>query len=537
MIRVLVYVVVVFLLAAGVVWLAERPGELLIDWQGYEIRTSVMVAVVGAAMLIALIAIVGALLRAVVRTPQTVGSFFGTRRRDRGYRALSRGMIAVGAGDMRAAQRAARESQSLLGKSEPLVLLLSAQAAQIAGDGKAARSAFTALSETTETRILGLHGLFVEARRADEHAAARHFAEEAMRLSPRVAWAGTALFDYQCQAGDWQGALTTLAANAEAGTVDRARAQRLRAVLLTGRAMALEAGAPDEARTLAMEAQRLAPDLVPASVTAARLLTRNSDFRRAARILEAAWKAAPHPDIAAAYAAVRTGDSVRDRLKRVRKLADLRANHAEGAIAIARAAIDARDWPAAREALGGTIRLQPSEGVCLLMAEIEEGEHGDQGRVRAWLARALGAPRDPAWIADGRVFAAWAPVSPVSGRVDAFEWKLPPARLPAERQMEIEAWAADADAPPAVEAKALTAEPAPAPVVEVPPAPPPKPAETGVESKPAEPKPAGPKAVDARPADARPVAVTVIAQDLMPRAPDDPGPPRREDEDERYKVF
>lgn len=540
MIRVLLYVVVVFLLAAGFVWLAERPGGLLIDWQGYEVRTSVMVAVVGAAIAIALIAIVGALLRAVLRTPQAVGNFFGARRRDRGYRALSRGMIAIGAGDTRAAQRAARESQNLLGKNEPLALLLSAQAAQIAGDSPSARAAFTALTETAETRVLGLHGLFIEARRTGEHAAARHFAEEAMRISPRVAWAGTALFDYQCQAGDWQGALKTLSANAEAGTVDRARAQRLRAVLMTGQAMELEAGAPEEARTIAVEAHRLAPDLVPASVTAARLLTRNGDFRRASRILEAAWKALPHPDIAAAYAEVRPGDSVRDRLKRVRKLADMRANHGDGAIAVARAAIDARDWPAARAALAGLTATQPSEGVCLLMAEIEEGEHGDQGRVRGWLARALGAPRDPAWIADGRVFAGWAPVSPVSGRVDAFAWQVPPDRLPAARQMEIEAWAGTSDAPPTVEVKAVTAEPAAESPPPQPPAKPaePKPAEAKpAAAKPAAPPPSEPTPAEARPVEAKPAGGPVAHEELMPRAPDDPGPVRREEEDERYKIF
>ena len=531
MIRVLLYVVVVFLLAAGFVWLAERPGELLVNWQGYEIRTSLMVAVVGAAGLIALIAIVGALIRAVVRTPQTLSNFIGARRRDRGYRALSRGMIAIGAGDTRAAQRAARESQSLLGRSEPLVLLLSAQAAQISGDAGAAHAAFTALSETTETRVLGLHGLFVEARRTGEHAAARHFAEEAMRLAPRVVWAGTALFEYQCQAGDWQGALTTLTANVEAGTIDHTRAQRLRAVLITGRAMELEAGAPDEARGLAAEAHRLAPDLVPASTTAARLLTRHGDFRRASRILEAAWKASPHPDIATAYASVRSGDSVRDRLKRVRRLVDMRSDHTEGAVAIARAAIDAHDWAAAREVLGGLTRLKPTEGVCLLMAEIEEGEHGDQARVRAWLARALSAPRDPAWIADGRVFAAWAPVSPVTGRVDAFEWKVPADRLPAGRQVEIEALAAAGEPLAAVETRAVKGP------VDMPT----QPART---SAPAEPKPvdSGPL-VPPQPArmsaeaEAKPGEAKVIHQELMPRAPDDPGPPRREDEDERYRVF
>jgi HemY protein len=58
------------------------------------------------------------------------------------------------------------------------------------------------------------------------------------------------------------------------------------------------------------------------------------------------------------------------------------------------------------------------------LAEIEEGEHGDQGRVRSWLTRALSAPRDPAWVADGQVFERWSPISPISGRVGAFEWKV-----------------------------------------------------------------------------------------------------------------
>ena len=35
------------------------------------------------------------------------------------------------------------------------------------------------------------------------------------------------------------------------------------------------------------------------------------------------------------------------------------------------------------------------------------------------------APRDRAWIADGYVSDRWLPVSPVTGAVDAFEWKAP----------------------------------------------------------------------------------------------------------------
>ena len=190
-------------------------------------------------------------------------------------------------------------------------------------------------------------------------------------------------------------------------------------------------GDPVEARALAQEAHRLQPDLVPAATVAARLLTRDDDVKRAVKTLETAWKAAPHPEVAEAYATVRPGDSVRDRLKRVRRLAELRPGHPESALAVARAAIDAREFGAARAALEPLTGAGPSERVCLLMAEIEERENGDQGRVRTWLTRALSAPRDPAWVADGRAFERWAPVSP-SGRVGAFEWKViaapPPAR-------------------------------------------------------------------------------------------------------------
>ena len=438
MIRLLVIVALLFVAALGVTWLAERPGDITLVWQGYQIRTSLMVAALAVVVLIAAIAFIGAIVRAAVRTPHAFGNFLGARRRDRGYRALTRGLVAVGGGDVRAARRAAQEAQSLLGR-EPLALLLSAQAAQLAGDGAAARAAFESLSAQVETRLLGLHGLYIEARRQGEEAAAHHFAEEAARLAPKTAWAGHALFDFHTRHGGWQGALATLAANAEAKIVDREHARRQRAVLDTARALELESGEPEEARALALEAHKLAPDLVPAATVAARLFARAGEYRRAARVIEATWKIAPHPELAETYVALRPGDSAHDRLARAQRLAGFHANSSEGALAIARAAIDAHEWQQARDALGGVLRASPTERVCVLMAEIEAGEHGDQIRARAWLTRALAAPRDPAWTADGHVFEHWAPVSPISGRLDAFEWKVVADRLPTRLAFEIDA--------------------------------------------------------------------------------------------------
>lgn len=438
MLRVLVFVAFVFLISAGLAWLAERPGDLVLQWQGYEIRTSLMIAALAVAAAFAVLAILWTVIRAIVRAPKSFEHYLGRRRQDRGYKALSDGMIAVGGGDVRAAKKAAEQSRTLLG-AEPLPLLLSAQAAQLAGDADGARTSFEALAARPETRVLGLHGLFIEARRQDEHVAARHFAEEAAQNAPKIGWAGEALFEYQSRSGEWLGAMRTLEANVKAGTIDKASAQKQRAALLTARAMELEAGAPEEARAAAQEAHRLDPSLVPAAVVASRLLSRLNDFKRATKVLETTWKLAPHPDLAEAYATVRPGDSVRDRLKRMRRLADLRANHPEGAMAAAHAAIDAHEWDTARTILESQAKGTPTEGVCLLMAEIEEREHGDRGKVRMWLARAVTAARGAVWMADGEVFEHWAPVSPVSGRVGVFEWKVPTEAPPSRVALEIEA--------------------------------------------------------------------------------------------------
>src|SRR5690606_19367783 len=47
MIRVVVYLILVGALAAGAVWVADRPGDVTVTWQGMRIETSVMVMLIG----------------------------------------------------------------------------------------------------------------------------------------------------------------------------------------------------------------------------------------------------------------------------------------------------------------------------------------------------------------------------------------------------------------------------------------------------------------------------------------------------------
>ena len=109
----------------------------------------------------------------------------------------------------------------------------------------------------------------------------------------------------------------------------------------------------------------------------------------------------------------------------MKQLAALTPNSIEGPIAVATAAIEAHQFDDARSALKPLLDDRMTQRVATLMARIEGEEHGDKGRVREWLARAVNAPRDPAWTADGVVAEHWSPVSPVTGMLDAFRWRVP----------------------------------------------------------------------------------------------------------------
>ena len=459
MLRLVVYLVGIAVLATGLSWLADRPGLIVFNWEGYEGEISVFHAVVALTFLMGVAILLWSLGRAIWTSPATVGNYFYRRRQKRGLEALSSGIIAIGAGDGANAMRHAVQARKTL-PNEPLTHLLRAQAAQLAGDKTTTRRIFEAMLSQPDTEQLGLRGLFLEAQREGELEAAKQFAERALKLNPKLGWSADALFDLQCKASDWPGALQTLALAKKHAHIDKSTADRRRAVLLTAQAQKAEDSEPDRGLALALEAHNLAPGLVPAAAIAGRLLASRGNTAKAAKVLQKTWLKSPHPDLAQAYSYARIGDSPKDRLDRVRQLAGMQQNSIESPIAVARVAIEAKAFDEARGALEPLLDDRLTQRVATLMARIEAEEKGDAGRVREWLARAVTAQRDPAWTADGVVAEQWAPVSPVTGQLDAFQWRVPVEALEsvdsgllADKLAELAALGAPLDA---IEAKPLT---------------------------------------------------------------------------------
>jgi HemY protein len=425
-IRLFIFLLVVLGLGWGFSWIADRPGLISITWQDHLIDTSIMVAASMVVALIAAVMIVWWIIGVIWTSPLSVRRYFRTRKRDRGYQALSTGLIAAGAGNAVLARKMSIRTRGLLSADqEPLIHLLEAQAALIEGRHADARAKFEQMAEDPETRELGLRGLYMEARRLGANEAARQYAEKAVEHAPYLPWAAQATLESRSQSGRWDEAIQLLDQQRAASVLERGEAERLKAVLLTAKASERLEGDPNGAREDAKAALKLAKGLVPAAIIAAKAYLREDNIRKAASILESAWKIEPHPDVGRTYVRARSGDSTLDRLKRAEKLEALRPNNIESLLVVAQAALDAQQFPKARAKAEAAARMQSREAAYLLLADIEEAETGDQGRVRHWMAQALRAGRDPAWVADGIVSDKWLPLSPVTGRLDAFEWKVP----------------------------------------------------------------------------------------------------------------
>ncbi len=443
MFRLITAFIGVALLCFVAIWLTNHPGSLTLDWYGYQVHTSFVLGVALVALAAFVLLIVLRVLLALVRGPSDFLSFMLARRARKGLAALSDGMVAVAAGDVRTARKHARDAAKLL-PDAPLTGLLTAQTAQLEGRDKDAAKSFEVMLDNPKTEFLGLRGLFIQARRLGDRDKAQNYAERAFARNPRTRWAAEAVFELQAAEEDWVAALDTLDRAFNMKLLPRELARRRRMVILTAQALEAETAAHaqadegtdvayERALRLANEALVIDPRFPPAVSIAARCYGALEQTKKGARLVEDVWSQSPHPEIADAYEGLFLRESAIDRLARIRALAAKHPDHIESRLLLARAAIASRDWSTARLALrpsiDGSSPRSASRRVCILMAAIEEGERKDSLAARAWLGRALSAPEDPQWIGDNYRSDRWSPIDPVSGQFDGLKWDEPPLKL------------------------------------------------------------------------------------------------------------
>jgi len=435
LIKILSFVAMVMLISFGAGRLMEAQGGVMIQYAGLELSFGALQAallvlglLVSFWLVLKLLGLVVALLRFINGDETALSRYFDRNRERRGFEALSDGLMALASGDGRDAMAKARKADRLLNRPD-LTNLIMAQAAVANGDRQTAKATYKKLLKDPKTRFVGTYGLLQQHLQDGDTEVALKLAEHAFALKPRHGETQDVLLKLQAGQEDWRGVRTTLTAKLKHGSLPKDVHKRRDAVFALSQSRDLRAeGKLEEAQIYAVEANRLAPGLVPAALLSAEGHREQNNVKQASRILRAAWQLAPHPDLAAGFAALAPDEASVARLKRFGQFTKGTESHPETKMLMAELYVAMADFDAARQALGDLAKTDPTMRTLTILAAIERGDGADDQSVRRLLTQAISAQRDPQWICDncGHVHHDWEPVCLNCEAIDSIAWKRPP---------------------------------------------------------------------------------------------------------------
>ena len=437
MIRSLWYIVKVGLLVAAVVWLADRPGSVRVDWMEYTFHIQFGLFLAALVVVILLAIFIYNAIRAVVGLPRAWRRYRVMNNKEKGHRALALGLTAVAAGDAHKASKQAARAVKYLPDDLGMPLLLKAQAARLKGNEAEARAIFTRMLENKDTAFLGVRGLLQGALETKDYPKALTLAQRGLELYPKQKWILHIAYDLELRARNWDAARVMLerAAKAEAISPDRARSDKV-AMLMHEADTLQRSGLKEEALKKLKQAYKLDPYFAPAVLALARRYKYDGKRRKGMKLVERAWEKAPHAVLARAWPefmdlARREEPFVK--LKWAERLVSAQPDNADAHIAAAEAAIDAALWGEARDHLQKAEAAVPDVRVCRLRAEIEKRAFQDHSEALMWLKKAENAPPPRAWVCrdTGRVYDEWQPIAAPHGSFNSMEWEFPHAHLAA----------------------------------------------------------------------------------------------------------
>lgn len=396
MIRLILTVALCVITAILAVWLTLNPGTASFEFLGWQAETSFALFMGVLIVAAFLLTVLWWLIAKMWGAPDAWRKLRQRRRREQGVDALERALIAAAAGEGELAVRQAARADALL-ERPALSRLLAARAAEAAGNLLAARGHYEALLEDPKTRLVAYRGLSVLAESQGETGNVITHAGKAFAEARTARWAFDSLFNAQVAAARWDDALETLSEGEKRRHIAPDSAARRRAVILTVKARQTRQSDAEKAADLAEKAAAASPGFAPAAVLAGDLLPARRRHRKAADILETAWRLRPHPAIARAYGELRKSDTAAKKAARLRALAEFNPDNRESRLLLTGIALQQRNIDAARSAITPLLAETPlSARICTLAARLSRLE-GDEDAANRYLARAAHAPGEPDW--------------------------------------------------------------------------------------------------------------------------------------------
>ncbi|MDG1438675.1 MAG: heme biosynthesis HemY N-terminal domain-containing protein, partial [Emcibacteraceae bacterium] len=377
MIRLTFFTILGIAIAFVAYWVSANPGDVLVTWQGWEIRLSVAVSVM---LLILYTVLIFATLKlfkwlnisALLSSPKRLAA-----KRSKGEKILDQAWGSYALDDYDVAIKLGLRAKAALGNNHNVLRLL-AKATQKSNKDK---------------------NPYIDALKSTPGNAAWAQKQELMDLIANKSWSTaltiiqSLLQDYpknkfllkknvmiSACLSDWnhaKEAITT--AEKEKGALTKKDINHYKAVI--DYALALEkkaAGKKDESLSLLKSVLKLDPTYAPAALAAAKILLEQAQPKASEKIILNIWKKAPNRELGEIALELYPAESSNETFRRISNLSMSAPNFPESQHILARAAIDSGHWPQAREAIDKVIEEKnATKETYMLLAALEKKQKND----------------------------------------------------------------------------------------------------------------------------------------------------------------
>lgn len=400
MTRIFIFLFTLTLASIAAMWFIENDGSITLEWLGYRVQTSVAFAVLASIVVIIICTTLLQMLLWIKGAPRKYRKAMSERKREQGLTALTNGFAAIAAGDIRQAKKLTKQATNCLGNIS-LTKLLAAQTAQLEGNRELAKVHYTSMLENKDTEIIAIKGLLIQARQDGDFSKAVFLAEKAIALRPDADWAVLILIEMYKITKRWTEVEQVLQRALKLKIIGKDEYQRSMSLVYMARSKAMAAhGDNREAVKLAAKSYKLLPDFVPVITGYADILLQDGNKRKAAKILEAGWKHAPHSDIAESYMAVYGDENAAKKLNKAERLLALQPSNPHGHLIVAKTAMLADEYGKARNHLKIALGSIETRSICALMAEVEKQEGSSPDVIQQWKQRLETSADDHSWTCE-----------------------------------------------------------------------------------------------------------------------------------------
>ena len=434
------------IVVAAAIWISSQRGTVDVVWNDYTISLHLglflLFLTLFTLVAVAFFRIVGV----IIGAPSSMSRRRRERNRRKGFQALTRGFVAIAAGDGKKATGFAKEVRHLLPDETGLPLLLEAQAARLRGEELVARASFEQLLGDKDAAFFGIRGLLKSSLDEGDSLKALGYARKALEKNPKQPWILKSVYDLELQNHHWHAAMTTLEKVRKHKVIDEAQANKDEIALLMILAEEDRIASNENAWLKKIErALKIDPGFTPAAQKLGEHWLVKNKNGKVQTIVERAWKINPHPDLATLWDKIAPENKASDPLRRLRwfeKLVAIKPDSADGQIAAAKAAMDAGLSGEAKAYLIMAETLRPTAQIYRLRADLEEQTGRNATVIREWMDKASFAAPDSVWYCTltRNVFENWSPVAEPHGSFNTIEWGNPLSFVHAQNAGLLSGW-------------------------------------------------------------------------------------------------